>query len=78
VDDLLSPASIQSVPILDAAAVTNAVAAHMSGRRSYGFELWGLAVLVAWHRAFIQMRPVPEDGPQPRSVYIASCASRRM
>jgi hypothetical protein len=38
----------------------------MSGRRSYGFELWGLAVLVAWHRRFIQRRiemPVTTDAP---------------
>jgi asparagine synthase (glutamine-hydrolysing) len=77
-DDLLSPASIQSVPILDASAVSAAVAAHMSRRRSYGFELWGLAVLVSWHRAFIQTRPVAAGAPLPRAVFIAGCASRTM
>lgn len=65
VEDLLSPASIESIPFLDSGRVRSVVRSHMSGWRSYGFELWGLAVLVAWHRRYIQQRPVIPAGPPP-------------
>ncbi len=74
VEDLLSAQSLSSVPLLDAKGVSRAVAGHMSGRRSYGFELWGLAVLVAWHRAYVQTPAHIPNGPQPRSVEVAVCA----
>lgn len=54
VHDLLSPASIARIGPLEPAAVQDAVAAHMSGRRSLGWELWGLMVLAAWHRRHIE------------------------
>ena len=75
VDDLLSPRSLEPLPALDAAAVSRAVAEHMSGRRSYGFELWGLAVLVAWHRRYVQ-QPIalPAGQPPPEVVEVAACA----
>ena len=57
VTDLLSPDSIQRIPALDGAGVQRAIDAHMSGRRSLGFELWGLMVLVAWHRRHIENTP---------------------
>ena len=48
-------ASLADIPALDAQARSAAVVAdHMSGRRSYGFELWGLMVLVAWHRRYVR------------------------
>ena len=66
VDDLLSERSLAALPMLDSVAVRAAVADHMSGRRSYGFELWGLAVLVAWHRRYLQASvTVPETEPPP-------------
>jgi hypothetical protein len=65
------------MPLLDPAAVAAAVAAHMSGRRSYGFELWGLAVLAAWHRRFIQDRVSIPAGPRPRMVEIVAEAARK-
>jgi hypothetical protein len=37
----------------------------MSGWRSYGFELWGLAVLAAWHRRYVGSRPPIPEGPRP-------------
>ena len=65
VEDLLSPASIDSIPFLDSRRVASVVRSHMSGWRAYGFELWGLAVLVAWHRRYIQEQPLIPDGPPP-------------
>jgi asparagine synthase (glutamine-hydrolysing) len=56
-EDLLSPASLARVAPLNAAAVTSAWDDHVKGRRSYGFELWGLMVLVAWHREHLQGGP---------------------
>jgi asparagine synthase (glutamine-hydrolysing) len=75
VDDLLSAGSLASLPALDPVAVSRAVTDHMSGRRSYGFELWGLAVLSAWHRRYLQHRPeVPSGQPLPEVVEVAACA----
>lgn len=55
--DLLSAPSISRLGCLDPRSVKSAVEDHFSGRRSYGFELWGLAVLVQWYRIRIQHRP---------------------
>ena len=30
---------------------------HMSGRSDFGFEIWGLAVLAAWHRIRVERPP---------------------
>lgn len=57
VDDLLSPSSIAAVPVLNAPAIARVTADHLSGRRAYGWELWGLMVLIAWHRQQIQAGP---------------------
>lgn len=76
VDDLLSPSSLSAMPMLNPKAVAAAVDAHMSGRRSYGFEIWGLAVLAAWHRHYIQRRVEIPDGPPPHVVEIGAAAER--
>jgi asparagine synthase (glutamine-hydrolysing) len=55
--ELLSTRSLEALGVLDAAAVARVLTDHMSGRRSYGFELWGLMVLSAWHRARIASAP---------------------
>ena len=55
--DLLSPASLSQLNLFEIPAVQRIIKDHFSGERSYGFELWGLAVLVAWHRARIQHPP---------------------
>jgi asparagine synthase (glutamine-hydrolysing) len=55
--DLLSPASVATLDLIDASAVSRAVDAHLSGARSYGFELWGLMVLMAWYRCRIVAPP---------------------
>ena len=75
VDELLAPRSLADIPALDAQAVAAVVAEHMSGRRWYGFELWGLMVLVAWHRKYVRDRFVVPSGPVPRTVEFAACAA---
>ena len=55
--ELLSPPSVARLGVLNTTAVSAVLDDHLSGRRSYGFELWGLMVLVAWHRAHIEQRP---------------------
>lgn len=59
--DLLSEGSVRRIGALEPATVRETVDAHLAGRRSYGFELWGLMVLVAWHRARIERAPPPVD-----------------
>jgi asparagine synthase (glutamine-hydrolysing) len=72
VDDLLSPASLEAVPVLDGPAIARVTAQHLSGQRAYGWELWGLMVLVAWHRQQIQgtaHRPIRAAAlPQPIEI----------
>jgi hypothetical protein len=75
VDELLATRSLADIPALDAAAVSAVVHDHMSGRRSYGFELWGLMVLVAWHRKYVRDRSGVPSGPVPRTVEFAACAA---
>ena len=60
---------------LDPRAIGAVVADHMSGRRSYGFELWGLMVLVAWHRHYVRQPVLIPSGPLPREVDIVACAA---
>jgi asparagine synthase (glutamine-hydrolysing) len=71
VEQLLSPASLAAIPALDAGAAARAVRDHMSGRRSFGFELWGLAVLAAWHQRIIETDATLPTGSLARSVEIA-------
>jgi len=76
VEDLLSPSSVGAIPGLDQTAVSSVVTAHLSGRRSFGFELWGLAVLAAWHRMFVLHHGDVQPGPLPRDVEIPYCVPR--
>jgi asparagine synthase (glutamine-hydrolysing) len=70
VDDLLSPSSIDALSMLDGAAVSRAVTDHVSGRRALGWELWGLMVLVAWHRRQIQSVPAVTVTSRPELITI--------
>ena len=71
VRDLLSPRSVASLGVLDPARVTSVLEDHMSGRRQLGFELWGLAVLVAWHRMRVARPPDPPPVIEaPRAVVL--------
>jgi asparagine synthase (glutamine-hydrolysing) len=53
---LLSEAALRPIDELDAQAVRQVWREHLAGR-SYGWEIWGLMVLSAWHRARVQTRP---------------------
>ncbi len=59
VRDLLSAESVHQTGFLCPDGVQKVVDAHFSGRRSYGFEIWGLAVLLAWFRTRVQHPPAP-------------------
>ena len=56
---LLSANAIGKIDLLEVSAVQRAMDQHLSGRRSYGFELWGLMVLSAWYDACIVRSPAP-------------------
>jgi asparagine synthase (glutamine-hydrolysing) len=76
VSDLLSPASVASIGLLDSDAVQEAARAHFDGKRSLGFELWGLMVLVAWYRARIaRPRMLNLHGDRPRRVEVPPLAT---
>jgi asparagine synthase (glutamine-hydrolysing) len=51
VDELLSESSLRDLPFLDAAEVLAAKERLLTAGEPLGFEIWGLSVLVAWHRA---------------------------
>ena len=59
VRDLLSPEALRRSGVLDPVRVQRILDAHFSRRRSYGFEIWGLTVLMAWIRCRIDQPPRP-------------------
>jgi asparagine synthase (glutamine-hydrolysing) len=76
-EDLLSPASIADVASLEPAAVARVLRDHLEGRRSYGFELWGLMILVAWHRRHVQGTPArPRTANLPERVDFDAVTAR--
>lgn len=74
--DLLAPESVRRVDAIDDRAVERAVVEHLSGRRSHGFELWGLMVLLAWHRARVSsVPPIPPVDDSMQELRFPSTAS---
>lgn len=57
-EDLFTESSIGATGCLDPSQVRRAMQDHLARRRSLGFELWGLMVFVAWHRARVAARPL--------------------
>ena len=74
VHELLSPSAVSAIRQLEPRTVTQAVEAHMSGRRSYGFELWGLMVLVSWYQSRVASPAPAPTGRAPRRVEIPNWA----
>ncbi len=56
--DLLSERSLKEMGVFDVSAVGDIIRKHMAGRRSYGYEIWGLLVFAAWYRKRILQAPV--------------------
>ena len=56
-EDLLSRSSLECVDAINVDEALNAKTRHMEGKAQLGFELWGLMVLVEWHRMRIQRAP---------------------
>jgi asparagine synthase (glutamine-hydrolysing) len=57
--DLLSVDSLKKIGIFEPNRIIEVVEDHFSRRKSYGFELWGLIVLIAWYRVRIERPPAP-------------------
>lgn len=53
-ENLLSKESIEATGFLDPQSVLREKQRHLSGEAQLGFELWGLMVLVEWHRLRIR------------------------
>jgi len=76
-EDLLSPESVGRVEPLNPDAISRVWRAHLDGRRSYGFELWGLMVLVAWHRQNLQGAPSwPSSDAAPERLALTHESAR--
>ena len=55
--DLLAPDRVARLGVLDPAAVSRIVEQHLAGERPFGWELWGLMVLVAWFEERVLTAP---------------------
>jgi asparagine synthase (glutamine-hydrolysing) len=77
-EDLLSHAALDGIGTIDPAAVGAVWREHLSGARSWGFEVWGLMVLSAWHRTRVARAPRPASGPSParRQIPFGDCSPR--
>ncbi len=65
---MLAPERVAALGVLDARAITRVVDAHLSGHRSYGWELWGLMTLVAWYEARLASPPDVAALPEARDL----------
>ena len=54
---LLDRERIGQLASIDSAAVVQAVNEHLACERAYGWELWGLMVLVAWYEQRVANPP---------------------
>ena len=54
--------------MLDPDRVALVVEAHLGGRAAYGWELWGLMVLVAWHEQRVASTPPLPDASDIREM----------
>ena len=68
--DLLAPESVARLEVIDPGCVQRVVRDHFERKASYGFELWGLMVLVAWYRSRIEPARAPTVAPPPRRLEI--------
>jgi asparagine synthase (glutamine-hydrolysing) len=78
-EDLLSPGAVEALGVLDPGEVARVWRAHVTGRRSWGWEVWGLMVLSAWHRGRVVSppRPVAGEVPPRREIPLARSSPLR-
>lgn len=62
VRQFLEPEAVAAVGVFREHEIARVVDLHMSGKRSLGFELWGLAVISAWHH--LRLETPPHDPPE--------------
>lgn len=74
---LLAEDRVAALGVLDAPAVSRVVQDHLSGHRAYGWELWGLMTLVAWHEARLASPPVVTGLPEARDLARVTLAPLR-
>jgi asparagine synthase (glutamine-hydrolysing) len=65
---LLARDRVAALGVLDADEVARVVDRHLSGARAYGWELWGLMVLVAWHERRVMSPPDLARLPDPTDM----------
>ena len=68
VTTLLSRERVDAAGMLDPDRVSMVVAAHLNGRAAYGWELWGLMVLVTWYEQRVASTPALPDGSDVREM----------
>ena len=73
---LLAPERVDQLGLLDSAAVTDVVQRHLAGR-PYGWELWGLMVLVAWFEERVLRPPHMRRLPEARDLRAITCTPVR-
>ena len=56
--DLLSQESLNRQGIFEVRVVQNLVNDHLKGNKDYGFELWGLLILMVWWQLFFEGKSV--------------------
>ncbi len=54
--DMLSGDSLDRQGLFDTQVVQSLVNDHLKGDKDYGFELWGLLVLMVWWQLFIERK----------------------
>jgi asparagine synthase (glutamine-hydrolysing) len=73
---LLSRERVRALGVLDEGTVARATEAHLSGRSTVGWELWGLMVLVAWHEQRVASTPALPDAADLPQVALLKQALR--
>lgn len=73
-EETLGESALGEIAFLDTQRVRAAVDDHLGGRRQYGFELWGLMTLVAWHRKCVQRKGVERPNADLRRIDLAPAA----
>lgn len=68
VRQLLEPARVDALGVLDGHLIARLVNEHLAGTQSLGAELWGLMVLVAWYEARVAAPPDPRYLPEPTGL----------